>query len=280
MRLHGFLTAVFLMTTITQASALDVKVSVTEVSDRRSTGKFFNNLELKLNLTGDDVADIKGMRTVVDSAVDDSGRNLMGEREKSADFEDVQEGSQPEITIKLKNPARKATTLKKLAGKIQLFMPAKDPAATVLINDFTKMGGKPLSHPALAKAGVSATVLTKKEYDAIRKEAEKKAKEEAGKEGLDQAMMKALEGLFSAFFQVGENDLIFEISDPSANIIRMDAVDEKGEVIRRNGSMKSGGLLVLNYGEPMPANARLRIFLKTARSVVNVPLNLVNVPLP
>jgi len=29
--------------------AVDVRVSVTEVSDRRSTGQFFNNLEVKLS---------------------------------------------------------------------------------------------------------------------------------------------------------------------------------------------------------------------------------------
>lgn len=59
------------------AHAGDARLSATEVKDSRSTGQFFNELEIKLALTGDDVAGARGIRTLVTRAVDDTGRNLL-----------------------------------------------------------------------------------------------------------------------------------------------------------------------------------------------------------
>lgn len=261
--------------------ALDITPSVTDVTDQRSTGQFFNNLEIKLRLVGDDASSVRGIRTSITSAVDSTGRNLLQEKEQEKDsrFETVSEG-QAEVKLKLKNPARKATTVKEITGELLLFMPDKDPTATVRIKDFIKTAGKPLKNAALEKAGVSVTVLTKKEYETLKKEEEKKAKDAAQKQGLDQAMIKAFEGLFSAFFQAGENDLIFKIGDPSGNLIELDVIDAKGGRIRTHGSMKSPDLVVLNYSETVPADSQLRIFLKTQKSVVSLPLRLVDVALP
>ena len=60
MRYLSWLLAFICLAGTASADAIDVRVSVSEVSDRRSTGQFFNNLEVKLKLTGDDAAEIKG----------------------------------------------------------------------------------------------------------------------------------------------------------------------------------------------------------------------------
>lgn len=258
--------------------ATDVKVSVTEVKDQRSTGEYFNNLELKLKLIGDDSASIRGTKVLLNSASDDTGRNLLLAEEKKDHFEAF-DGNRT-IDLKFRNPARKAVVVKEITGELQLFMPDKDPASTVLVKGFMKTEGRPITDPALAKADISVSVLTKKEYESIKKEQEKKVKEAAKKEGLTGAMMSAVEALLGGFFQVGDNDLIFKIDDPSKNLIDMDVIDVKDAKIQNHGSMKSGDVTVLSYEEAVPADARLRLFLKTQKSVVSVPLRLADIALP
>jgi hypothetical protein len=279
MRIRGLLIlAVFIL--VRPAYAVDVKAVVTEVNDRRSTGQFFNDLEVKLKLLGDDAASVRGIRTAVRTAVDDTGRNLLSGEKKGGDFEAVDAGGQAEVTLKLKNPARKATVIKEIAGDLELFMPDQDPGAAVVVEGILKTGASPLDSQALKEAGVSVTVLTKKDYEALRKAEEKKAKEQAEKQGLEEAAMKMLEGLFGSLFQVGENDLVLKVDDPSAKVIQIEAADAGGARINSYGRMKSDDLVILNYGEPLPPDARLRIFLKTEKSVVSVPLKLTDVVLP
>jgi len=280
MRHWIWILSVMLLGLAASVEAVDVRVSVTEVSDRRSTGQFFNNLEIKLKLVGDDTADIKGIRTAITTAVDDAGRDLLTDKDKGTDFETRSDNSQSDITLSLKNPARKATAVREISGELQLFMPTRDPSATLLIRNISKIAGKPIANPALEKAGISVTVLTKKEYDLLKKDEEKKAKDSVEKQGLDKAMMKAFEGLFSAFFQVGENDLILKVTDPQKKLIEIEVADAKGAKIRNNGSMKSGDLKVLSFNDALPADAQLRIFLKIPKTIVSVPLKLVDIALP
>lgn len=262
--------------------ASDVKVTVAEVKDQRSTGEFFNNLEIKLKLIGDDSSSIRGIKTSISRAVDDTGRNLILEDERKDRFETLWDGraGMAEVNLKFKNPARRAVVVKEITGELQLFMPDKDPASTVSIKGFMKTVGKPVSDSALTKAGIAVTVLTKKEYELLKKDEEKKAREAAQEQGLTEAMMSAFEGLLGAFFQVGENDLIFKISDPSGNFIDMDVVDANSAKIKSQGNMKSHELIVLNYDEAVPADAQLRLFLKTQKSVISMPLRLVDIALP
>lgn len=274
------LLAILVLILPASAEAIDVRVSVTEVSDRRTTGQFFNNLEIKLRLVGDDVSDIKGIRTALATAVDDAGRNLLMDKDKGTDFETRSDDSQSDITLTLKNPARRATAVREITGELLLFMPARDPSATILIKNISKIAGRPIANPALEKAGIGVTVLTRKEYEALKKDEEKKAKDSVEKQGLDQAMVKAFEGLFSAFFQIGENDVILKVTDPAKNLVEIEVADAKGTKMRNQGSMKSGELKVLSFNEALPVDAQLRIFLKTAKTIVSVPLRLTDIALP
>ncbi len=88
---------------------------VSEVSDRRTTGQFFAGSEIKLKLVGDALGDIRGVRRIqITKAVDDTGRNLVTDDKISSagpfEFERIGKvSSQIEKTIKLGNPARKAS---------------------------------------------------------------------------------------------------------------------------------------------------------------------------
>ncbi|MEJ2695040.1 MAG: hypothetical protein P8013_00165 [Candidatus Sulfobium sp.] len=277
MRIAGMLFLVLFILTA-PAYGADIRPVVTEVTDQRSTGQFFNNLKIKIKLLGDDASSIRAIRTSVSKAVDDTGRKLLTDEKKDGQFETVQEGSgHAETTLKLKNPARKATVVAEIAGEIELFMPDRDPAATVLIGGILKKTGKPLDVPSLAKAGVKVTVLTRKEYESLKKAEEKKAKAD---KGLEQLAVKVFAGLFGAFSQVGDNDVVMKINDPSANLINIDTVDKEGVEINSSGRMTFHNCVILKYDKALPSDARLRIFLKTKKSVVSEPFRLVDVALP
>ena len=71
-----------------------------------------------------------------------------------------------------------------------------------------------------------------------------------------------------------------KISDPEAKLIEFEVADGKGARISGQGSMKTGDVRILNYAETLPADAQLRIFLKTPKSVVSLPLKLTDISLP
>ncbi len=275
-----FLVVMIILTASVAAHATDVRVSVTEVKDSRTTGQFFNNLDIKLKLTGDDIAGAKGIRTVVTSAVDDTGRNLLKDEDKSQEFKPLQDSDLgAEVELRFKNPARKSSVVKEITGEVHLFMPVRDPSATVILKSFKTLTGKPVSDPALVKAGMQLTVLTKKEYDILAKQHEQQAIEEAEK-NLEQAMVEVIKGMFGSFFQVGENDVLLKIDDPDKKFIKAEVLNAKGEVIHNSSTTSANDMRVLGFDENLPADAQLRIFLKTPKSVVVVPLKLADIALP
>lgn len=280
----------FLVTTPAYAS--DVNVMVTEVKEQRSTGAYYNNLEIKLKLFGDDSSSIRGIKTVINSAFDDTGRrllfssdnsdrNLLFNADKTKLFEIVSgsETGMTEINLKFKNPARKASVVKEITGELQLFMPDKDPAATILINGFMKTAGKPVTDSALTKDGITITVLSKNEFESLKKEVEKKTKD-AQNQGMVQVRMSAFESLFTGYFQFGDNDLLFKINDPLGNLIDMDVIDANGIQIKHHGNMKAPEYIIIHYSEAVFLDAKLRLYLKTEKSVISIPLRLADVALP
>ena len=158
------------------AQTTNVHVMVSEVSDRRTTGQFFAGSEIKLKLVGDGLADIRGVRRIqITKAIDDTGRNLVTEEKFNSagpfGFERIGKvSSQIEETIKLGNPARKATVIKEILGSIELYAPQKDSSATVTVKNFTAQNGKPLALTALHEKNIAITVLNKAQYEKMKKE--------------------------------------------------------------------------------------------------------------
>lgn len=281
MRIKGILLLAILIITAPLAYAVDVRPVVTEVQDQRSTGQFFfSNLEIGIKLLGDDASAVRAIRTLVDKAVDDTGRNILDRQKRNSQFKTLQGGAQAETTLRFRNPARKATVVKEVSGKLELFMPDRDPASTVLIGNILKRTAKPLDVPSLAKTGISVTVLTRKEYESLKKKEEEKGKNRAGDKVFEELALKMFERIFGGFMHVGENDLALKVSDPSAKVIDIDAVDKNGVRIKGVSTIKLQDFVILKSAKALPSDAQLRIFLKTRKSVVSVPLRLVDVALP
>ena len=252
----------------------EFKSQIGEVKDSRTTGQFFANLEIQIKLIGDDFDSIVGYRPVIDTAVDDTGKDLKEKKKKDNSFKELHEYQRqnPEIKLTFRNPSRKAEYVKTLAGKIEFFMPSKDPTATVKIKDIGKQFGKEIKSEALKKAGIAFSVLDKASYEKKKQEKEAKAKANP--------MAKALSGMFGGFGSVGENDLAFEIKDPNEKIVKYVLSDSAGSEIKAMSWMSSGETRVHNYTQKVPDNAVLEIHLATAKSVVAMPIKFTDIILP
>ena len=58
-------TALFLAIAFAATLHAEVKVTPGDISDKRTTGKFFSGLDVELKVSGPELADCKGMRVVV-----------------------------------------------------------------------------------------------------------------------------------------------------------------------------------------------------------------------
>ena len=274
--------------------AQGVRVTAGTIEDRRTTGKFFAGLEIELKLTGDDLEGVRAARAVLKKALDETGRDLTPEEKKEEDFSKSL-GSSPNLKLNLKNPARAAGALSEVSGEVQLYIPSKDAAAIATVDKLLARMDKPLASPVLKGAQVELKLISPKAYREKSKKGEAefekemaKHKEEMRKEAQSQGMtekqteglMELAKGLMSMMGTVGDNDLIFEIKDKEKRLFDMEVVGRDGTVLSSNGSMSSGDVKIMNYSEKIPADARLRVFLKTKRSVVSTPFVMKDIPLP
>jgi hypothetical protein len=271
---------IFILSAIAQAG--EIQVSVSEVSDNRTTGQFFGGLELKLKVISDMISDARGIKLHITRAVDNTGRALLKDDRVDEDFTKPDENmpGQAELTVKLKNPARKATAVKEINGEIIVYIPGKDPNSTAVIKEFMNQAGNPLPHQALKAAQVEITVLTKKQYDEMKAAKEKEAKEEASKMGIAGEMAQALLSMFGDIFEASENSIILDIKDEKKKVIAIEFEDEAGQKISSYGTMTMGETKVYDFDKPMPANARMVVFLSTPKSFIKEPMKLTNIALP
>jgi hypothetical protein len=274
-------------------SAQDLRVSAGTIEDRRTTGKFFGGLEVELKLTGDDLADAKAKRVIVKKAVDETGRDLLPDERKDPDFS-TSSGS--DLKVNLKNPARGSTALKEISGHVELFTPSRVPASVVTIDRLPSRMDKPISMPALRNQKIEIAVVSPKVHraNAAKRKAEfekemakNKAEMEKEMKGASPEEAKALEaimGLAQAFSgmmdEVGDNDLILNVKDADGRVMDVEVTRADGEEISSNGSMSSGELRVMNFSEKLPADAKLKVLVKTKKALVSAPFTLSNVSLP
>ncbi len=148
-------------------SAYAIDTAIGDVKDTRTTGKFFAGLEVELKLIGDEIDAIKGVRTNLTSVTDDTGKDLIDPEKVKKEFEEFNQfgHGQNSVTLRLKNPSRKAAKISKLGGSLDLFLPSKDPQANVSVANLKSKLGKPLEDPALKAAGIELTVLDKAASD-------------------------------------------------------------------------------------------------------------------
>jgi hypothetical protein len=260
-----------------------VQTQLGDVKDSRTTGQFFAGLEVEIKLLGDPLADALFMKTAVKTAVDDTGRDLVDYEKEKNEFEKLNTsgGQNTKVTLKLKNPARKAGAIKELSGEVELFVPKNDPDSVMKLEGFQKLGGKPIVSPALSTAGIEITTFTKEQSDAIKAKKAEDAKK-ASKANLGEAISEAFGEMFG--MGGGPNDITVQMKDPNQKLVGMEFQDANGRKINSNGSSgwsnKDKQMKTYHFDSKLPETTRLVIYLSTPKSVVKVPFALTNVFLP
>jgi hypothetical protein len=255
-------------------------VSAGDITDRRRNDNFFGGLEIELKIGGDGAADVRGARALVKKAEDETGRNLLKEGGKTPEFETSMSDTAPSLKLELRNPARKAKTVREVSGQVELFLPGRDPASVARVDRFLSKMDRPADSPALKAAKAEVTVVSRKTYEAEKKKDAERRKKEAEGAGIGGAMVEAFAGLFEGFLTVEENDVLVKVTDPGKKVFDVDVVDSKGTKIDGAGSMTVGTFRILKFPEKLPADASLRVYLLTPRSLVTTPFQLKNVALP
>ena len=89
-----------------------VTVTAGDITDRRRNDNTFAGLEVELKLAGEAGGGVRGARAVLQKAVDDTGRSLLKEKEKTPDFEKSSGDDPPILKLDLRNPARRAAKIR------------------------------------------------------------------------------------------------------------------------------------------------------------------------
>jgi hypothetical protein len=250
--------------------AFAITPQIGEIKDSRSTGQFFNNLEIELKLIGDDFVDASAIRWRALVATDDTGRDLIDAKENQAEFQDTMRWGRQDNTlrIKLRNPARKAQVVKELSGNIDIYNAKIDPASVIKIPAVLSRTKLPIDNALLKSLGIKFTVMTPTE----RRE-------------LDQAKSAAILGnVFAGSMRGdGESDkkgLVVDIEDPQSKLIYYHMENPAGKQLKTSSSMTINGVKTQYYEEPLTADSVLVLHVGTAKSLTSVPLKLVDVALP
>ncbi len=262
--------------------AFAINIQVGDVKDSRTTGQFFAGFEIDLKLIGDEIGDAKAIRTSIVSAVDSTGRDLIDPSKIEKDFKEVGSygASDNKVTVNLKNPSRKAETLKELKGQIELFVPKNDPQSTVVLRGFKQHSGKVIDSPALKSSGIELAFYDSQQAEEQqKKEAEAKAAE-MRKQGMDESMIKMASGFMGGFGGGDGNSVTLKIKDPGKKLVGIEFQTSAGQKISSNSSMSSGETIVKYFNEPIPADGQVSIFVASDKALVKVPVELANVALP
>ncbi len=261
------------------------EVTIKQVNDRRTNGKFFAELSIALELPKVRAADVVAARVLVTSAVDNAGQSLIAADAEVPDLMQTpkmgQDATEPaSVSLKLKNPDRKSTSVKEVRGEIELYMPSKDPNSIAEIPKFLSFSGKPLAHKALKANGVEISLVSPAQIEAEKKrlgEAKRKEAKESGYEGedLDNVVKYYLESLLN----VEDGEVLVRLKDPNKRIqdINYLAGGEERRVSMRDDE---GFVLLSSWGDKPQPDWGLRISMKTPKNLVRQPFTLSNVPLP
>jgi hypothetical protein len=276
------------------AWAQTVKVAAGDVEDTRTSDERWGVLSVELKLSGDAVADVKGLRVKLKSAKDDQGTVLFKPEptEKAKDFEEFSADRRPGPSLQLRTPARGAATID-VSGELELFLPKRDPGTKQKVDGYQARLDKPIANAALKSAKVEIIPLSPAEYKA-RSAKHKPSPEEIAAEGRKhgasekeiQQMIQMVEALaaLGGGEDLTETNATFEVKDPDGKLLGLEVADREGQEIHSTGRSTSGGreskLVKLDLGQKAPADASLLLTVRTPKAMVTVPFAWKEVPLP
>ena len=224
----------------------DVRVAISKVQDSRSRYQANDasaRLTLFPKLEGAGLAGARGYRLTVTGAKDDLGNALAPDSTAPTKWTSKPDGM--ELWLKLAGPARGASTVT-LSGTVEAWIPSRDPASEVKVENFSAKAGKPLAEPALKAAKVKLTVLPP---DRVK------------------------EGSVVVVGPVADMESLMEI-----DVLKADGtvMESSG---RGNQSNDEEATMEVAHGEAIPADATLVLTFWTDKAVLSVPFE-TTIPLP
>ena len=241
------ITGFFLLTmaTLAHAQPTDIRIRAAIPTDNPCPG----NLVVQLDLSGKDLREIKGMRCVLDKAVDDTGKNLIL---KDPDFTKTNQTwtpviydpkIQPGMQLILDLPAQKASMVKDLTGRLEILTPVHDPMCVLTFTRIAAQLNVELADPNLSAAQIKMIVSTKNPK--------------------------------------GKSSVAVRVNDPLAKLFYFEIVDASGkEWDAASSTTTMGNTTTYTYPGALPENASLRVCVPTPKSIIAVPLTLKAIALP
>ena len=90
--------------------------------------------------------------------------------------------------------------------------------------------------------------------------------------------------MFSAFQDMSENSIAFQIEDPNLKLIAIEFEDPQGKAISRNGKMTIGDhksrTEIYEFEKKLPPTTRIKLLVLTPKASVRAPFKVSNLPLP
>lgn len=265
-------------------SDTELHVTVSEITDKRTTGKFFAECEVKLKIMGDPVADVMGARiTKLMKAVDSTDRNLLKDEEREIGdlTHHTNQTSVMEVTIKLRNPSRNAATIKTLEGELELIRPTLENGGKIVVADFQSNAGEPIATSQLQPWNVEVIHLTKEGFEKMKGEMEKEKKSmDAAAEKMGEAFGELFMGVFNIEPSDDENALQFYIKDPDKHIVNLGFTDQNAKTMKSTSRSTAGNIQTYTFKDKPSKDWRLVISLSTPTSTRTRSFKVENIPLP
>lgn len=276
---------------IAQPKPAPVEVKIDRVNDRRTSGSF-SQLTITLELPKIRSSEVVASRVLIAAATDDAGGSLLDPEASEPQLEPnfrgrmgkEETGPPPPatVTVTLKNPDRKATSVKEVRGEIELYMPGKDPNSVAEIAKFLSFSGKPVTHKALKANGVEIALLSPTQIQAERKrviDAKRKEYKESGWED-NESLEQTLNSMLESTLHLEESDLLVRVKDPNQRIQELEYIDSAGEVQRISTRTDEGLFYFSTWsGKPQP-DWKLKVSMKTPKNMVRHSFALKDVALP
>ena len=267
--------------------AQEPAVSATNLTDERRSGFTFipSSLDVDLKIATDAVAQARSVRVAVASATDATGKSLLTAKLHENKWDDIKATDNRQTTsasIALDSPARAAATLREITGNIELYDPTRDLQSVITIADIPSHAGRTLDDATLKSLGLEIAFLNKDQADEQQKAQDAKPAP-AGtpqlKPEVRSELIKAIRALFGGI-AVDDKTLAFHVLDPNARFVDVALETAGGQIIPSAGRTRSGELQSYEFKEAIPADAHLKIYVATPKSVVEVPFKLTDVALP
>ena len=223
-----------------------VRVLAGDVTDKRVAATARRGqLTVQLKVRGDGLDGVRALRLHLTAARDDLGTPLLPDTTATPKFRDVR-GERADENLSLRNPPREAKSFS-LSGRVELFVPARDPGSVVKVPKALLNSGRALASPGLEAAKMRFSVLRRD--PAVN----------------ESVTLRGRTADFDRLHSIG-------ILGPDGSEVR----------VVGTGRISDGeeAAMTLEASGPIPKDASLVFTILTPKALVPVPFDMKDVPLP